>query len=99
MKTIEEIERWVSTRKEAGRQIDIQTCDIVARWTYEADPYGLLMAKGELSEPMQQMGRTRFVMSPDSDGWINEEDLPVEKVKELYARLQCEHAAWKGSRH
>jgi hypothetical protein len=30
------------------------------------------------------------VCSPDSQGWINEEDLPAEKVKAMFRRLSQE---------
>jgi hypothetical protein len=43
---------------------------------------------------MQQVGQNRFVRSPDSQGWVCKDDLPIDKVHALYARLQREREAW-----
>lgn len=85
--TLAEFEQWVANRKEAGRAIDIETCEL-GRWAaYDADPYGLQDRKGELRESMKQLGTNRFVRSPESNGWICENDLPVEKVRAMYDRI------------
>jgi len=75
-------------RKEVGRKIDIETCELGQWPEYDCDVYGLLNAQGELPEEMQQVGTNRYVRSPDSNGWINEEDLPPEKVEAMYARIE-----------
>jgi hypothetical protein len=88
--TFEEFEQWVASRKEAGSAIDIETCEL-GRWAaYDCDPYGLLMAKGELPEEMQQIGTNRFVRSPESRGWVSEDDLPVAKGIAMFDRIHRE---------
>jgi hypothetical protein len=85
--TLAEFEEWVASRKEAGRKIDTETCELGWWYADDVDPYGFLMAKGELPEGFVQIGRNRFVRSADSAGWISEDDLPIEKVRAMYARL------------
>ena len=50
------------------------------------DPYGFETASGR--KVYQQIGRDRFVRGPDSRGWIWEGDLPKEKAKAMYARIE-----------
>ena len=53
-----QLDAWLASRKEAGRVIDIQTCEL-GRWkAYDCDPYG---ARPDLPEEMQQVGTNRFV--------------------------------------
>ena len=85
-----QLDAWLASRKEAGRVIDIQTCEL-GRWkAYDCDPYG---ARPDLPEEMQQVGTNRFVRSPTSNGWINEGDLPVEKGRAMYGRIERESRA------
>ena len=84
--TKDELQRWVASRKEAGRVIDIETCEL-GRWgAYDCDVYGVR----DLPPEMQQIGTNRYVRSPTSNGWINEEDLPVEKAHAMYVRIRRE---------
>jgi hypothetical protein len=93
--TLEEFEQWVASRKEAGRAIDIEICEL-ARWpALDADPYGIVTVKGELPEEMCQIGTNRWVRSPESRGWIWEGDLPTEKGKAMYDRIHREWEAYK----
>jgi hypothetical protein len=46
---------------------------------------------GELSEEMMQVGTCRFVRSPGSDGFVNEGDLPIDKARAMYARIEREY--------
>lgn len=56
-------------REDAGRAIDIETCEL-GRWpANDRDPYGILEAKGELPEAMFQIWTNRWVRSPESRGW------------------------------
>jgi hypothetical protein len=88
--TKDEQQRWISSRKEAGRAIDIETCEL-GRWhQYDCDVYGV----HDLPPEMQQIGTNRYVRSPTSNGWINEEDLPVEKVRAMYDRIKREFEAY-----
>lgn len=90
--TLVEFEQWVARRPEAGRAIDIETCEL-GRWpAYDADPYGLQDRRGDLPEEMKQVGTNRFVRSPDSGGWVWEGDLPDEKAKAMYDRI---HREWE----
>jgi hypothetical protein len=89
-----EFAEWVASREEAGSKIDIETCEI-DRWpTYEADPYGFRESRGELPKEMMQTGKSRFVRSPKSRGWVCEDDLPREKRLAMYDRMNCEAVAY-----
>lgn len=88
--TLDEFEQWVASRKEAGLAIDIGTCELGCWHAYDCDPYGLRTAKGELPEEMQQIGTNRFVRSADSNGWVHESDLSVEKGSAMYDRIRRE---------
>jgi hypothetical protein len=83
-----EFQEWLASRKAAGAAIDIETCEL-GRWhAYDADPYG---ARPDLPEEMQQIGSTRWVRSPESRGWVNEEDLPEASGIAMYDRI---HREW-----
>ena len=76
--TLEEYEWWVASRKEAGLKIDIETCELGYWYTCYDDAYGLREAKGDLPEAIKQEaqlhGVNRFVRSPESRGWVCEDD-------------------------
>jgi hypothetical protein len=80
----------VASRKEAGRKIDIETCELGRWFAQDADPYGLRQAKGQFPEAMDQIGRHHFVRSTESAGWVCEDDLPIEKVRAMYDRIERE---------
>lgn len=88
--TEDELQRWVADRKEAGRIIDIETCELGSWKAYDCDPYGVR----DLPPEMRQVGTNRFVRSPASNGWINEGDLPAEKVRAMYDRIDREWEAY-----
>ena len=91
--TLEEFEQWVASRPEAGRAIDIETCEL-GRWAaLDVDPYGIKEARGE--EPYTQVGTNRFVRSPESRGWVWECDLPTEKAKAMYDRIYRDYEAFQ----
>jgi hypothetical protein len=86
---------WLASREEAGRAIDIETCEL-GRWAaQDADPYGIREMLGELPEEMYQVGTNRFVRSPESHGWISEDDLPPDKFEAMYARIRREWSKLK----
>jgi hypothetical protein len=90
----DELRRWLASREEAGRDIDIETCEL-GRWkAYDCDPYGILSYLGELPEEMQQVGTNRFVRSPQSNGWVNEGDLPTASAEAMYDRIHREWEAY-----
>jgi hypothetical protein len=88
--TEDELQRWVASRKEAGRIIDIETCELGKWYAYDCDVYGVR----DLPPEMRQVGTNRYVRLPESNGWINEEDLPVEKFRAMYDRIHREFEAW-----
>jgi hypothetical protein len=91
--TLAEFEQWVATREEAGRDIDIETCEL-GRWAaLDMDPYGIMEARGE--EPYPQVGTNRFVRSPESRGWVWEGDLPPEKGKAMYDRIHRDYEGFQ----
>jgi hypothetical protein len=85
-----EFREWFATRKAAAAAIDIETCELGAWYALDADPYGV---GPELPKEMQQVGTNRFVRSPESRGWVWEGDLPGEKIRALYARLERDQRA------
>jgi hypothetical protein len=93
--TPDEFERWVASRPEAGRAIDVETSEL-DRWAaFDADPYGFRYSRGELSPEMQQIGTNRFVRTPESCGWVSEDDLPVASGRAMYDRIHREAEAYK----
>jgi hypothetical protein len=85
--TDEECQQWLASRKEAALKIDIETCEL-GRWAAnDFDPYGL---RTDLTEEMYQIGTNRFIRSPDSGGWVCEDDLPLDKLNAMYDRIHRE---------
>jgi hypothetical protein len=96
--TDEECRQWMAGRKEAGRRIDPETCEIAWWHVNESDPYGLWRVvdptvSDEAYEANHQVGRSRWVRSPDSDGWVNEQDLSVEQYQAIQNRIDRERAS------
>jgi hypothetical protein len=85
MKT-DELKQWLAERKEAGKAIDVATCEIT--WTYGQilDPYGVR----EVAPEEYQVGRLVFVRSPESGGWVSSYDLPEESAIALHQRIDRE---------
>src|SRR6516165_3201456 len=81
--TNEDREIWLALRKEAGLKIDPETAEV--EWTYAQtlDPYGVYR---DLPEDCQQVGREYFARSPESDVWVNFEDLPEATRDALWKR-------------
>jgi hypothetical protein len=90
--SLEEFKAWVASRAEAGKAVDIETCDLGDWHTYVIDSYGVRARAGQLSEEMQQIGRNRFVRSPGSKGWVCEDDLSPASREALRARIRREAA-------
>ena len=86
MKTDDELKQWLAERKEAGKAIDVATCEIT--WTYGQilDPYGVL----RLTPEENCVGRCVFVRSPESDVWVSLCDLPKESAIALHQRIARE---------
>jgi hypothetical protein len=85
--TVAQFEEWATSRKEAGENINIETCEIDCWYAFDFDPYGIQNRKGELSEE-GGVGWNLFVRSSESHGWVSEIDLPREKVKAMYDRIE-----------
>jgi hypothetical protein len=97
--TDEELRQWLASRAEAGRKIDIETCEL-GRWhANDCDPYGIREMLGELNEEMFQIGTNRFVRSVDSNGWVHEGDLPGDKGCAMYDRIHREWEAYQRLRN
>jgi hypothetical protein len=79
------VEQWLAIRKEAALKIDPETAEV--DWTYAQtlDPYGI---QPDLPEECQQVGRTYFARSPDSDVWVKSGDLPDATPRRLVERAQ-----------
>jgi hypothetical protein len=87
--TDEELRQWLASRKDAGRVIDIETCEI-GHWYHNMnDEYGIRDLLDELPEGMRgYTDKTIFVRSSDSNGWVSECDLPEEKWPALKDRIK-----------
>jgi hypothetical protein len=88
--TAEELREWLASRKAAGIQINIETCELGCWAANDLDPYGVRELLGELPEEARQFGTNRFVRSPESRGWIWEGDLPVAAYRAMYDRINRE---------
>jgi hypothetical protein len=83
---LDEFMQWIETRKDAGAAIDIATCEL--RW-WRVDifnPYEIPRPRHPICH---EIAIEPFVRSPDSRGWINEQDLPPEKYRVLRERLHA----------
>ena len=67
------VEEWLAIRKEAGLTIDPLTSEVMWRFGYTIDPYGVY---ADLSEEEKQIGRVYFARAPGSDVWVHFGDLP-----------------------
>ena len=93
--TAEQLAQWIATRKDAGAAIDIETCDLDSWYCHDLDVYGLEERKDNLPEEEQIIGRNYFVRSPDSNGWVHVDDLPLEiSESALRARMDRDWVAY-----
>lgn len=104
-KTHEAHEAYIANRKEAGRVIDMETCEIGCWHTYYFDPYRICPDNDDPpdSDLMEQWGRYHiakcwFVRSEESGGWIVEDDLPPEKQQAMYDRIARERRLLRAAR-
>ena len=79
-------EEFLTSRKAAGRVIDVETCEIWWLHRNVVDPYGV----DSDSDPEYCVGRVYFVRSAESDGPVCLYDLPDEKVRALRNRIDRE---------
>jgi hypothetical protein len=94
-KTREAHDAYVADRREAGRVIDIETCETARCYANYFDPYSTYPwdhnPPDEQSEECRHyVGKQWFVWSDESDGWIAANDLPPEKWEALQRRIERE---------
>ena len=65
--------------------IDVETCEVNWWWAQTLDPYG---SEPDLPDEQRQVGRAFFVWSAESDGPVWAYDLPEDKRRALYARIE-----------
>jgi len=98
--TDDELRQWLASREEAGKQIDLETCEIGWWHVNLSDDYGILERLGELSPEEQpggeycNIGRLNFVRSAESDGWIALGDLPREKIRAFWRRVDGRESSY-----
>jgi hypothetical protein len=79
----EEREAWLAIRKEAARQIDPETAEVMWQHVVIGDPYDLY----PLPEPGDyNIGRGYFARSPGSDVWVSFYDLPKATREALWKK-------------
>ena len=76
-------EEWLAIRKNAGRKIDPETCELMWDHGCTSDPYGI---DPELPEELQQVSRNYFARSPGSDIWVWFGDLPRSTERALWEK-------------
>jgi hypothetical protein len=87
--TREQFDAWLASRKEAGRVIDIETCELGWWGCCLNDPYE---ARPDApNKEYWEWGRNSYVRSAESRGWICEDDLPPEKYSAMRGRLARSH--------
>ncbi len=92
--TPEQLRDWLASCEAAGAAIDIETCELGRWYANDCDPYGIRELLGELPEEAYQIGTNRFVRSSQSRGWVHEGDLPADKGRAMYARIEREWQAY-----
>jgi hypothetical protein len=76
-------EEWLAIRRKAGRKINPETAEIMWRYGYALDPYGI---GPELPEACQQLQRNYFARSPGCDIWVFFYDLPTATRHALWEK-------------
>ena len=89
-KTLEAHYAYRANREEAGRVIDIETCEYAFLYLNMLDPYGTL--PDDENEPYYGgcSAQSVVVRSDESDGWIYQDNLPEEKWRALNRRIERE---------
>ena len=102
-KTHEAHDAYVTNRREAGRVIDIETCEIACWYTFSFDPYETYPWDDDPPDDVSEQCRTHlekccWVRSEESDGWIVEHDLPPEKQQALPRQYKRTLNLWYAAR-
>lgn len=84
-RTLEAHEAYVANRREAGRVIDIETCEVSRFETWYSNPYGTYPFDDHPTPELEHevLIQCYWVRSEESDGWIFGGDLPPEKQQAL----------------
>ena len=80
------VEQWLAIRKEAARQIDPETAEVMWHYVRIGDPYGLYPLPEDYN-----IGRGYFARSPGSDVWVSFYDLPKATAEALWAKSNDWH--------
>jgi hypothetical protein len=95
-KTREAHEAYVANRREAGRVIDIETCNYGIFYTELFDPYLTYPWDDDPPDRIKKYSgsvqKCLFVCSEASGGWIELQDLPKEKQEAFLRRVERERA-------
>jgi hypothetical protein len=84
-----DIQRWLTSRKEAGLKIDPETAEVDWEYGQVMDPYGVYP---DLPEECYQVGRQYFARSPGSDIWVHFRDLPDDIRNALWEKHKSQLA-------
>jgi hypothetical protein len=76
-------EGWKELWKLAGQQIDPERAEVICRWGYVVDPYGVCP---ELAAEEECVGRIWFARNPDGNVWIEFGDLPERTARALWKK-------------
>jgi uncharacterized protein YfcZ (UPF0381/DUF406 family) len=76
-------EDFLANRKAAGRMIDVETCKIMKKYTDLSDPY-------RLNPPPLRFHNDMFWVASDESGEVYVDDLPEDKRRALFARIERE---------
>src|SRR5689334_20242779 len=79
----QEIQDFLTIRKEAARHIDPETAEVDWQYGQILDPYGV---NPRLSEELQCIGRIYFAKSTGNDVWVCFSDLPDEIRSALWEK-------------
>jgi hypothetical protein len=79
------VEKWLAIRKEAGLTIDPEAAEVFWIYGQIADPYNV---RPDLREECDCIGRIYFARSPNSDIWVEFNDLPDATQEALWQRHQ-----------
>src|SRR5262245_39724516 len=69
----ESANEWLAIRKEAAKEIDPETAEVMWAYGYSCDPYGI---GPEPQGDERQIQRHYFACSPENDIWVCFRDLP-----------------------
>ena len=82
------VEEWLAIRKEAGLKIAPETADVLCKYGYMIDPYGV---DPNLPKECRQSSRIYFARSPGSDIWVLLNDLPDDTCNALWEKIHAGH--------